>query len=312
MTGFVTDSRGAQYQLPPLQGWELRWTEGTPCDSFTVTFPGTAADAAQLKGAVRFQAVEQGEVLFTGVVDEYEIALGPAGRMTTVTGRGMGALLLDNEAGTAEYDRAQLEEILAAYVTPFGIALGEHAALPPLEGFGVDSGDSCYAAVYGYARWAAGIMPRFDALGRLVLLPDGAGRRWRLDGGAAVLEAVYTDRRYGVISEIVENDRSTGRQRVVRDEAFAAEGGRCRRVMSVYSKTAHRAAARPAEQVLALSGAARRQLTLTLAGRHGAMPGDLIEVALPQLGVTGRFVTAESRLTLTGQGLRQTLELRTW
>ena len=163
MTGFVTDSGGAQYQLPPLQGWELRWTEGTPCDSFTVTFPGTAADAAQLKGAVRFQAVEQGEVLFTGVVDEYEIALGPAGRMTTVTGRGMGALLLDNEAGTAEYDRAQLEEILAAYVTPFGIALGEHATLPPLEGFGVDSGDSCYAAVYGYARWAAGIMPRFDA-----------------------------------------------------------------------------------------------------------------------------------------------------
>lgn len=312
MTGYVVHHDGSRFALPPLSGWELRWTEGTPCDSFTVSFPGGTEDAARLRSATRFQAVEQNEVCFTGVVDEYEIALGPAGRVTTVSGRGMGALLLDNEAGTTEFDVVQLEDIMAAYVTPLGIQLGEHVVLPALRGFGVDSGDSCYAAVYGFARWAAEIMPRFDRLGRLVLLPPGGGKQWTLDESSPVLEAVFTDRRYGVISQVVENDRSTGRQRIVSDEGFLAEGGSCRRVMSVYSKTAYRATARRAEQVLALSGSDRRILEVTLPGLLEAMPGDTVSAALPQLGVTGRFVVAESRAMLTGQGLRHTLTLRTW
>lgn len=312
MTGQVIQADGAAWELPALTGWELRWTQGLPCDSFAVRFAATALDAARLQKAVRFRASENGTVWFTGVVDEYEIALGPSGLTGTVTGRGMAALLLDNEAGTAEYDRAQLEQIVTEYVSPFGIALGEHIALPALTSFGVDSGDSCWAAVYGFARWAGGVMPRFDTQGRLVLLPDGAGKQWRLEDGAPVLEAVFTDRRYGVISEIVEHNRSTGRRRVVQDKALIAEGGQCRRVMSVYSKTAHRASARTAEQAMALSAMDRRVLELTLPVMTEAMPGDSVSVTLERMGVTGRFIVAEKQAALTGQGLRCTLSLRTW
>ena len=77
----------------------------------------------------------------------------------------------------------------------------------------------------------------------------------------AVLEAVFTDKRYGVISEVVVNDRSTGTQQLVRDEKFIAEGGCCRRVMSVYSRTAHRTAARTGQQTIELSGMDRRVLS---------------------------------------------------
>ncbi len=311
MTGFVTDAQGNRFQLPPLSGWELRWTGGTPCDSFTLRFPAGAETAAQLRPAVRFQAVEDGTVYFTGVVDEYELALGAAGLVATLSGRGMAALLLDNEAGTADYEQAQPEDILRAYVYPFGIRLGEHIRLPPLRRFGVDSGDSCYAALYGYCRWAGEIMPRFDRLGQLVLLPDGGGRRWTLRDGA-VLEAVFTDRRYGVISELTVHDRSTGTTQTVRDEDFIAEGGCCRRVMSVYSRTAHRTAARTGQQTIALSGQERRVLELTLPGLPEAMPGDIVEVSLKQMGVTGSFTVAECAAALTEQGLRHTLRLRTW
>lgn len=311
MTGFVTDAQGRQFQLPPLSGWELRWTGGSPCDSFTLRFPAEAGTAAQLQPAVRFQAVENGTVYFTGVVDEYEIALGAAGLVATLSGRGMAALLLDNEAGTADYEQAQLEDILQAYVYPFGIRLGEHTDLPPLPRFGVDSGDSCYAALYGFTRWADGIMPRFDRQGRLVLLPDGGGRHWELKDGP-VLEAVYTDRRYGVISEVLVHDRSTGTRQTVRDEAFIAEGGCCRRVMSMYSRTANRTAARTGQQLLELSGMERRVLELTRPGLPEPMPGDVLQLSLSQMGITGRFVVAECSAELTGQGLQHTLKLRTW
>jgi len=311
MTGFVTTAKGRQYQLPPLTGWELRWTSGTPCDSFTVRFAADAETASQLQPAVRFQAVENGTVYFTGVVDEYEITLGASGLSAAISGRGMAALLLDNEAGTVDYDNAQLEDILKAYVYPFGIKLGEHVDFPTLRRFGVDSGDSCYAALYGFTRWAGDVMPRFDRLGRLVLLPDGGGRRWTLKDGA-VLEAVFTDKRYGVISEVVVNDRSTGTQQTVKDEKFIAEGGCCRRVMSMYSRTAYRTAARTGEQMIELSGMDRRVLELRLSGLPEAMPGDIVDVTLTKMGITGRFVVAECEAALTGQGLQHVLSLRTW
>ncbi len=311
MTGFVTDAKGQQFQLPPLTGWELRWTAGTPCDSFSVRFTANQETASQLQPAARFQAKKDGQVWFTGVVDEYEIALGTNGLVATISGRGMAALLLDNEAGTADYDLAQLEDILGNYVQPFGIQLGEHVGFPALRQFGVDSGDSCYAALYGFTRWSENITPRFDRNGRLVLLPDGGGKRWTLNDGA-VLEAVFTDKRYGVISEVVVNDRSTHTQQIVRDEKFIAEGGCCRRITSMYSRTAHRTAARTGEQMIELSGLDRRVLEVTMSGMSEAMPGDILEVKLTAMGITGTFVVEECEASLTEAGLRSVVRVRTW
>ena len=144
-----------------------------------------------------------------------------------------------------------------------------------------------------------------------MLLPEGGGQRWTLRDDA-VLEAVFTDKRYGVISEVVVNDRSTGTQQLVRDEKFIAEGGCCRRVMSVYSRTAHRTAARTGQQTIELSGMDRRVLELTLPGLPEAMPGDIVDASMAKMGVTGRFVVAECTATLTGQGLQHVLTLRTW
>ena len=49
MTGQVIQADGAAWELPALTGWELRWTQGLPCDSFAVRFAATALDAARLQ-----------------------------------------------------------------------------------------------------------------------------------------------------------------------------------------------------------------------------------------------------------------------
>lgn len=76
-----------------------------------------------LTEAVSFTAEENGERLFTGVVDECERGWDTAGGTLTVAGRGMAARLLDNEALGADYQVATVEDILRDHVAPYGIEI---------------------------------------------------------------------------------------------------------------------------------------------------------------------------------------------
>ena len=80
----------------------------------------------------------------------------------------------------------------------------------------------------------------------------------------------------------------------------------------MYSRTANRTAARTGEQMIELSGLDRRVLELRLSGLPEAMPGDIVEVTLTKIGITGRFTVAECEASLTAQGLQHILTLRTW
>ena len=74
----------------------------------------SAARRAVLADAVRFTAEQDGEVVFTGVVDEAECGWDSGGGRLELSGRGMAALLLDNEA---------LGSAIAAYIRLFDTAL---------------------------------------------------------------------------------------------------------------------------------------------------------------------------------------------
>ena len=65
-----------------------------------------------LSAACRFFAQWEGERVFTGVVDEFAVICGRDGLYLELSGRGMAALLLDNESEALSYERAVLEEIL--------------------------------------------------------------------------------------------------------------------------------------------------------------------------------------------------------
>jgi len=85
-------------KLPTLLKWEFSYTGSVPCDSFTLRCAYEPAMAETLRRAVRFTAREDGTVEFAGVVDECGVTCDEKGLQLEVSGRGMAALLLDNEA----------------------------------------------------------------------------------------------------------------------------------------------------------------------------------------------------------------------
>ena len=88
--------------LPEPLEWEVEYTAGVPCDSFRLLCawePGTASGAEK---AVTVTLTVDGAVCFRGIVDEVEHRIEGSGGYLEVSGRGMAALLLDNEAMPAD------------------------------------------------------------------------------------------------------------------------------------------------------------------------------------------------------------------
>ena len=169
MTAYVTTAAGRTFQLPVPLSWELNYTAGVPSDSFWVRCPWQASQGTDPAEWVRFSAAEAGETVFSGVVDECEVNQGTEGLRLEVSGRGMAALLLDNEALGQDYGTATLEDILRDHVAPYGIELAGEASLPAVSPFSVPTGSSEWAVLYEFAQYCGGVCPRFDRAGRLVL-----------------------------------------------------------------------------------------------------------------------------------------------
>lgn len=67
--------------------------------------------------------------MFTGVVDECQVEQSGGGSVLELSGRGMAALLLDNEALGEDYGAATMEDILRDHVRPYGIQTAAGANL---------------------------------------------------------------------------------------------------------------------------------------------------------------------------------------
>lgn len=80
MIGMVTSCTGKQTLLPALLQWNIKRTDGEPCDSFSVQFLCGKTTKELLEQATEFRATEKGRVVFTGIVDDFELRLGKGGR----------------------------------------------------------------------------------------------------------------------------------------------------------------------------------------------------------------------------------------
>ena len=126
MKGYLTTCDGAQFELPTLLKWEFSYTGSVPCDSFTLKCAYEPAMAEVLRRAVRFTAREDGTVEFAGVVDECGVTCDEKGLQLEVSGRGMAALLLDNEAESVSYQWATMEvRVWYAAVLPVWLVYSE-------------------------------------------------------------------------------------------------------------------------------------------------------------------------------------------
>ena len=168
MTGRVETADGKVYELPALLEWRLRRTGGVPCDSFRVKCLYSAEMGEVLKAACRFAATENGVTRFRGVIDEWSAVCGAEGAVLTVEGRGMAALLLDNEAEAVTYQRAALSEILKDHAAVCGVAWEPRGEVYGTGEYAVASGSSRWKAVEGFAR-RCGLTPYFTREGVLCL-----------------------------------------------------------------------------------------------------------------------------------------------
>ena len=149
---------GRQYLMPTLLTWTVRRTGSVPADELEVAAVYDGELQEVLPDVYRFAAYQDDELILRGVVDEYEVEASGGGLLLRLAGRGMAALLLDNEAEAATYQQATTAEILRTHVTPWGISCQQWRDMQMLN-YRVTSGSSQWKALSDFTSRAGGFTP---------------------------------------------------------------------------------------------------------------------------------------------------------
>lgn len=302
---------GGVYELPTLLQWDFDLSGAVPCDSMAVTCLYDEAMAGVLPKAVRFTAWKDSKVVLRGVVDAYEISLSQKGLLASVEGRGMAALLLDNESEAFSYEMAPLRDILANHVSPYGISVETKKAVSG-AGYAVASGSSQWKAVQGFTRRYGGFDPYFSREGALVVGPLwGSGRTLVVDDDTPLLRLQKRGDRYGVISEVLIQDKVQGIYHRVVNQAFSRQGGQRRHVLYMPRSTAD-SRRYTGEYQIAQSALEQLEITLELPFAFAAFPGDRVDLQLARLNLAGCYevVRSRSRLDAGGEETELVLSVR--
>lgn len=310
MNAWLLTADGKRWRLPAMLEWELDYGCATPCDSFRVVCLWDAGQEDLLADAVRFEAREGEQTVFVGVVDECAVTRNGAGSRLEVSGRGLAALLLDNEAQSAEYALAQAEDILRDHVLPYGIEVAGQEPLPAVRGFSVSAGSSEWSVLYQFVRFYGGVTPRFDREGRLVLTGWDDGTVRRVDRRTPVTALVRRRRRYGVLSEVWVRDRgSSAKVEKVVNRDFQDSGGRSRRMFTMPEKSNYQAMRYQGNYQLEKSRQRQDVLELELPAAFAAWPGELVQIERGDPAMDGRWRVARSVVSMDDGGYRTELEL---
>lgn len=308
MTLHLDTCDGRRYQLPVLLRWDLELTGAVPCDSLRAVCLYDGEMAQVLPRAVRFTAAWDGEVMLRGVVDAYEITLSGQGLLATVEGRGMAALLLDNESEALSYERAPLSDILANHVSPYGIQTQVRQDVSG-SGYAVASGSSQWRALQGFTRRFGGFDPYFTREGVLVTAPLwGSGKLLRIGDDSPLLSLRKREDRYGVISEVLIQDKVQGVVHQVVNRAFAAAGGQRRHVLYMPRSTPD-TRRYTGEYQIAQSALEQLEIEAELPFPFAAFPGDRVSLDLRRLNLSGQYEVVRARSRMDGDGGRTELTL---
>ena len=297
---------GEGYALPVLIRWELEYTGGVPCDSMRAVCPYDAGMAEVLPKATRFAACQDGQIMLRGVVDAYEVSLSRQGLLATIEGRGMAALLLDNESEALTYERALLSEVLKNHVMPYGIEVDRQNDVSGGR-YAVASGSSQWKALQGFTRRFGGFDPYFTPEGTLTAGPLwGSGKTVEIEESTPLLSLCKREQRYGVISEVLIQDKVQGVSHPVVNQPFVKAGGQRRHVLYMPRSTAEDRRY-TGEYQISQSALEQLEIELELPGSFAAMPGDRVALALGGLHLSGQYEVVRSRSRMDGDGERTEL-----
>lgn len=301
---------GEVYRTPTILSWRLKRTGRVPCDDLEMTCVYDGQLMEVLSRANRFQAEDQGKILLKGVVDEYQVEVSGDGMLLTVSGRGMAALLLDNEAEAVTYQDATISDILHNHATPWGVTCGEVTPMQCGDLYRVQSGSSQWKAITGFTRYVGGFDPYFTAGGILIVKPlAGSGKRLVIDRTTPILSCCKLEKRYGVISEVLVKDRSQNKKQVVRNQEFYDRGGRRRHVLYMPRKSTYAAMRYTGMYQIQQSQEGSREIRIEVSGGFAAEPGDVVELSYQPLNLSCLCDVIEAESRGTAQGVTTMLRM---
>ncbi len=290
MTGYLILADGREIRLPTLSGWKVCHTSGQPCDCFELTCPVDSAFEQLLETVVRFRGEYDGKTVFYGVTDEMRFTYGRNGLVFFASGRGMAALLMDNQLGEAEYEAVSLAELCRIYADPFEVKyeLGEYGNCT--AGMTVTASASCWKVITDFTKNAMAMYPRFDREGVMVLGNRGGENRVIDD----ITEAILTLKRYGVISRLYINGAGC-----VYNQNALSRGIQCQKVITSSAL---------AQYQIDQAEKGYFTLTVTLPEPFGAFPGDSVRLNGQVFGGTYLVDEAESAMDSGGSYCRLVLK----
>ena len=286
MTAYVTDAKGRRWSLSAPLAWRMEYTAGVPCDSFWMCCPWEKNSPTKC-----------------------EVSVTVKGRILELSGRGMAARLLDNEALGQDYQSATQADIIRDHVAPYGGEVAPGAVLPPVSHLSVATGSSEWSVVYEFARYYGGVAPRFDRLGRLVLSGWNDSRERVVDDSARLLALLRRDRRYGALSQVLMRDRWSGRVEQVDNAALLACGGMARRVITMPTRSSYKAMRYSGQLQLETSAAELERVEVTLGEPFCAWPGDLVTIQRADWDWNGRYRAAQVSVGMDSGGYWTRIEL---
>ena len=312
MTGRIFTSDHRVFDLPVPLTWNVTHTGTVPCDSYSITFLYENTMAEVLHLAAGFAAIENGVTMLRGIVDEYTVDLGADGLTATVVGRGYAARLLDNESRPLTYQDATLAEIIRCHVTPYGISCGEVANVRATSVYTVAAGSSQWKALEGFCRTYGGFSPRFSRDGKLLAAPEkDSGRHIRIGDGDPVLSCTLREDHYGVLTEVLVIDKKQNVYYNVKNQDMIDRGGQCRRVVYTPGQSTWAAMRYTGEYQIQRSKEDEKSIAVCLPGSFLAFPGDIVELRMERMGLSGTFRVAESENEFSIQkGATATLTLK--
>lgn len=309
MTGYVTTGTGEVLQLAPAKAWSFTYGLGVPCDSFSVVTPWTGVLPVDLEAWSTFEALYQGAVVFTGVIDEVEVGFDASGATLEVVGRGMAARLLDNDVLGVEYMTATLDDMIGTYVTPFGVEIGERDFVGSRASYVVETGSSAWTVLDDFVSYYTDIVPRFNKVGDLLLTALPQESKWQLVDRVPVVAMSCGWKRYGACSEVWVRDRVSREVNVVTDEGQKALGLCRRAVVTTASQSSNQNRVYDGQYRLTASQKEMRQLTVTLPFLQWLEAGILVEVQRKDCPWEGEYRLLELEVCGGAKGVETTLVL---
>ena len=294
MTGRIFTADHHVYDLPAPLSWTVTHTASVPCDSYSITVVFDQDMAQVLRLAAGFAAIEQGQTVLRGIVDEYSIDMEGNGLTATISGRGYAARLLDNESRPVTYQDVTLEEIIRCHVTPYGISCQQIADVRATGGYTVASGCSQWKALADFCRVYGGFTPSFARDGKLIAAPAPTGKRLLVGQEDPILSCTLREDHYGVLTEVLVIDKKQNAAYSVYNQDMIAKGGQCRKVIYTPGSSTWAAMRYTGEYQIAQSRQEEKLITLTLPGSFLAFPGDQVSLMLERMGIQGEFIVAEA------------------